>query len=233
MNIVPALFEQLAAHGPWLLFVMAILETCFVTGLVVPSGVATSVGTILALEGVVAFPAVVAAAVMGGFVGDSIGYWIGRLWGERVLREDGRARRILGDRLDEVEALFGRHPVYSVTVARLISFVRTIMPMAAGMSGIGYRRYVPYEVVGLLGWATIYVSIGFAGREGWQIATRIFGLGGAVAFVVVSIVTLLVVRHRRRSVVMDAGPGEEAPADATGSGRRGSGAAAAAPGEGR
>lgn len=203
MNVVPALFEQLAAHGPWLLFVMAILETCFVTGLVVPSGVATSVGTILALEGVIAFPAVVAAAVAGGFVGDSAGYWIGRLWGERILREDGRMRRFLGDRLDDVESLFGRHPVYSVTVARLISFVRTVMPMAAGMSGIAYPRYVPYEVVGLLGWAAIYVSIGFAGRGGWQLATRIFGLGGAVAFVVVSVVALLVVRRRSREAVAD------------------------------
>lgn len=203
MNIVPLLFEQLAAHGPWLLFVMAILETCFVTGLVVPSGVATSVGTILALEGVVAFPAVVAAAIAGGFVGDSVGYWIGRLWGERFLGEDGRARRLLGDRIDEAEELFGRHPVYSVTVARLISFVRTVMPMSAGMSGIAYRHYVPYEIVGLLGWAAIYVSIGFGGREGWQMATRIFGLGGAVAFVVVSVLALLAVRRRSRGTVTD------------------------------
>lgn len=203
MNVPALLFELLAAHGPWLLFVMAILETCFVTGLVVPSGVATSVGTILALEGVVAFPAVAAAAVAGGFVGDSVGYWIGRLWGERALAEEGRVRGLLGDRIDEVEALFGRHPVYSVTVARLISFVRTVMPMAAGMSGIAYRRYLPYEIVGLLGWAAIYVTIGFAGREGWQMATRLFGLGGAIAFVVVSVVALLVMRRRSREAVAD------------------------------
>lgn len=221
MDVVPTLFEQVAAHGPWLLFVMAILETCFVTGLVVPSGVATSVGTIIALEGAVALPAVVAAAVAGGFVGDTVGYWIGRAWGERVLREDGRVRRVLGDRLDDMEDLFGRHPVYSVTVARLISFVRTVMPMAAGMSGIAYRRYLPYEVVGLLGWAAIYVSIGFAGREGWEVATRVFGLGGAAAFVVVSLVALWVVRRRSREALAgttapSGGRGSDGPASSGG-----------------
>ena len=35
MGPLPLLLEQLALHGPWLLFLLAILETCFVTGLVV------------------------------------------------------------------------------------------------------------------------------------------------------------------------------------------------------
>lgn len=199
MDLVPLLFDQIAQHGLWLLFVMAILETCFVTGLAVPSGLATSVATIIALESGTALAPVVVAAASGGFVGDSLGYWIGRAWGDRVLREDGRWRRMLGGRLNEVERLFGRHPVYSVTVARLISFVRTVMPMAAGMSGMAYRRYLPFEVVGLVGWVCIYVTIGFAGRGGWQVATRVFGAGGAAAFVIVSAVALLLARRRRRA----------------------------------
>ena len=194
-------FEELAVRGPWLLFVMAILETCFVTGLAVPSGMATSAATIIALEGGMSLPAVAAAAVCGGFVGDSVGFWVGQLWGERVLREDGRVRRLLGRRLDQAQELFGRHPVYAVTVARLISFVRTLMPMAAGMSGLSYRRYLPYEVVGVVGWAGIYVSLGFAGREGWETATRYFGVGGAVAFVVFSVVAWLVLRRRQRDLL--------------------------------
>lgn len=201
MDMVATIFEQLTAHGPWLLFVMAILETCFVTGLVVPSGVATSAATIIALEGGMALPAVVGAAICGGFIGDSLGFWIGHAWGEHILRDGGRWRSMLGSRLDRAEALFGRHPVYSVTVARLISFVRTVMPMGAGMSGISYRRYLPYEIAGLLGWAAIYVTIGFAGREGWQVASRYFGIGGAVAFVVFSLVAYLVLRRRGGAVV--------------------------------
>jgi len=207
---VSVLLEQISVHGPWLLFIMAILETCFVTGLVVPSGLATSAATIIALEGGVSFPAVLTAAVCGGFVGDSVGYWIGRRFGERVLSEGGRWDGLLGDRLKEAEAFFGRHPVYSVTVARLVSFVRTVMPMAAGMSGISYRRYLPYEVVGLPGWAAIYVAIGFAGREGWQLASRIFGVGGAVVFVIVSVVALLVVRRRARVAAAAAAGGDAA-----------------------
>ncbi|NNF12700.1 MAG: DedA family protein [Gemmatimonadetes bacterium] len=199
--MVSLLFDQLAVHGPWLLFAMAVLETCFVTGLVVPSGVATSVSTILALEAGTPLAPFIVAAACGGFVGDSVGYWIGRRSGEHVLRDGGRWRRLLGDRGYAVQDLFGRHPFYSVTVARLISFVRTVMPMAAGMSGISYHRYLTYEIIGVLGWTAIYVSIGFAGREGWEVASQIFGVGGAVAFVAVAAVALWVVRRRSRQAV--------------------------------
>jgi undecaprenyl-diphosphatase len=197
MSPEPFLLEQLSAHGPWLLFMLAILETCFVTGLVVPSGLATSAATVMALEGVLTLGPVVAAAVGGGFIGDTLGFWIGRASGERFLRGGSRWDGLLRGRLGELDEIFGRHPFYSVTVARLVSFVRTVMPMAAGMSGMRYRSYLPYEVAGLLGWAAIYVSIGFAGREGWEAATRIVGAGGTLAFVVATVAVLYVVRRRR------------------------------------
>ena len=197
MGAAPFLFEQLALYGPWLILVMAILETCFVTGLVVPSGLTTSAATIMALDGTLQLETVVGAALIGGFLGDSIGFWIGSTGGERLLERDGRWSKVLRKRHREMEDLFGRHPVISVTVARLISFVRTIMPMAAGMSGLSYRRYLPYEVLGLVLWAAIYVGIGFAGFEGWEAATQLFGVGGTIAFVVGVVVLLTVLRRRR------------------------------------
>ena len=76
--IVTTLLDLLPEYGPWLLFVLAVLETCFVTGLVVPSGVATSVATVLALEGHLTLVPVLLAAGAGGAVGDSLGFWVAR-----------------------------------------------------------------------------------------------------------------------------------------------------------
>jgi membrane-associated protein len=81
-----------------------------------------------------------------------------------------------------------KHPLFSVSVARLISFVRTLMPIAAGASGLSYRRFVPYEVLGLVGWTVLYVSIGVVGRESWMATVRWVGVGGAFVFVVVAMV---------------------------------------------
>jgi undecaprenyl-diphosphatase len=187
---------MLPVYGPWLLFVLAILETSFITGLAVPSGLATSVGTILALEGTLTLPPVVAAALAGGAIGDTAGFWIGRAVGTRVLGGEGRTARLLAGRHAEMSRFFGRHPLYSVTLARLVSFVRTVMPMAAGMSGISYHRYLAFEAVGLVGWASLYVLIGVLAGESWRLATRIVGVGGTVAFCVAGLALWWVLRRR-------------------------------------
>ena len=217
-DLTDTLFALLPEYGPWLLFVMAVLETCFVTGLVVPSGMATAVGTALALEGQMALPAVLGAAAAGGWLGDVSGFWIGHLWGERVLEGRGRVSRAVARRQPDLERFFGHHPVLSVSVARLVSFVRTLMPMTAGMSQLSFRRYLPYQALGLAGWLAIYVAIGAAGRESWAALTQVVGVGGTLAFVGVVAVAWIALQRARRLPRADGsgpepdptGPGQEA-----------------------
>ena len=95
-----------------------------------------------------------------------------------------------------------------MSVARLVSFVRTVMPMAAGMTGIAYPRYLAYELLGLAGCVTLYVAIGVLAQESWQVATQLVGLGGALAFAAAGTVLWVAFwrRHRHRR-----GPVGEAP----------------------
>ena len=205
-DLAGTLQALLPVYGPSLLFVLAVLETCFVTGLVVPSGLATSVATALALEGDLALAPVLGAALAGGWVGDSVGFWIGHAWGEHLLEGRGRIARTLARRQPEMQRFFGRHPFYSVSVARLVSFVRTVMPMTAGMSGISYRRYLPYEAVGLVGWLAIYVAIGAAGGEGWRALADAVGVGGAAAFALAGLAFWMVFQRNRRRTDRPAPP---------------------------
>lgn len=198
MDSLVVLIEQwLPVYGPWLLFAMAVLETCFVTGLVVPSGLATSIGTVLASQGQIQLVPVVLAALAGGWVGDVLGFWIGRATGESVLHGDGPFARAVARRHETLSRFFGRHPVYSVTVARWVSFVRTLMPMAAGMSRLRFSTYLLYQLPGVVGWVALYVAVGLLAGESWEVATRIVGVGGAAAFAVAGAVLWLTVRLRR------------------------------------
>jgi len=189
----------LPVYGPWLLCALAFLETCFVTGLVVPAGVATALGTVLALEGELSFVPVVGAALAGGGLGDTVGYWVGRASGERILTGEGRWARRLRRRDLVLHRWFGRHPAYSVSAARVIAFVRTMMPLAAGMSRIRYARFLAYDLVGLAACVGLYVGIGALARESWEAATRALGIGGAVALVAITIAGWWTLRRRVRT----------------------------------
>ncbi len=191
--------ELVAVYGPWLLAVLAFLETVFVTGVVVPSGVATAFATALAGQGRMEYEAVAAAAVLGGFAGDVAGYWIGRRSGEALRHGDGMAARALARHDASTGRFLSGHPVFSVTVARLVAFVRTVMPVASGVARIPFPVYLLYEIPGLLLWAALYMAIGLVAGESWERATALVGGGWMVIFAVAGVVIWLRARRSSRS----------------------------------
>ena len=160
-------------YGPGVLALLAFLETCFVTGIVVPSGMATAFATVLVLNGRLEFAPVAFAAVGGGFAGDVTGYWIGRRGGERLREGRGMAARALARHDGSSGRFLSGHPVFSVTVARLVAFVRTVMPVASGVARIPFGIYLAYEIPGLLAWAALYMGIGVLAGESWELASSI------------------------------------------------------------
>jgi membrane protein DedA with SNARE-associated domain len=199
VNDVAGLIES---YGPGVLALLAFLETCFVTGFVVPSGMATAFAMALVLQGSLEFAPVAAAAILGGFAGDVTGYWIGRRGGERLRDGKGLAARALAKHDASTGRFLSGHPFFSVTVARLVAFVRTVMPVASGVARIPFATFLAFEIPGLLAWAALYMGIGVVAGESWQRASSIVGGGWALIFVVVGGVIWF--RSRRRKARMEA-----------------------------
>lgn len=191
------LVDVVETWGPWALFVMAIAETSFVTGLVVPSGAAAAVASALSRDEPATILAITAAVAAGGWIGDMIGFAIGRWSGPRLQESSGWAGGILRRHEATMGRFLGRHPLYSVTVARLVSFVRTLMPLSAGMSGMRPATYVVFELVGVLLWTALYVGIGVLAGESWEQVTSLVGTGWVVVFTVGGLILWLRSRRQR------------------------------------
>lgn len=215
-----ALESLLPALGPWLLLVLTAAETCFVTGLVVPASVATSLGAFLASEGHLSLGTVAAAAWAGAAAGDSVGFWLGRRYGRSIIRGGGRLRALARRHEPRVSALFGRHPIYAVSFARTVSFVRTLMPWAAGMSRLTYPRFLAYDVLGLAAWGGLYLGAGYLAGRSWRWVSGALGTGWALLFAAVGLTGLLVQRHRtlRDPSRATAIPGDDGPGKGSGAG---------------
>ena len=131
MPSVSEFLVQVALQGPWLTFVTAFLETSFLTGLLIPAEPALSFATAFALEQGGSLPALAGAALAGGAIGDSVGFWIGRKGRARWSRGPGPLARLVRSVRSRTARHFGGQPFLSVTIPRLISFARTVMPLAA------------------------------------------------------------------------------------------------------
>jgi dephospho-CoA kinase len=190
VDVVAGLTQALTRFGPALLGVMTFLETSSLFGLFVPAGLAFLLASFLATQGTFSLKLVVAWAVAGALVGDSVGYWMGR---RSTPVDYGRSRSgLLGRALVRLGpkklGLLAGSPFYAVSLARVVSFVRTLAPMAAGAAGIRYSRFLFYNLGGVVLWAVSFAGVGSLAGESWESVGQSMGiLWGGVFLVAVAI----------------------------------------------
>jgi dephospho-CoA kinase len=192
------LVRLLREVGPFIVFVVACAETALFIGLLIPAEATILVAAFLAERGYFSVWIVLAATFFGGLAGDQIGYALGRFGGTRLVAREGHIARIWRKHEPRAARLFRRHASLSVSLARFISFVRTLMPWFAGMSGMPYRRFLVYDVVGVLGWAIASVALGYLAGESWDVAASALGTTSAVIIGGIVLVALLGYTGERR-----------------------------------
>ncbi len=215
--------QLLLRSGPPLLFAMAFAETAVPLGIMVPAGVALATGALLAHQGYLAWELVLAASISGAIAGDSAGFWLGKKGSSALLRVPGPFGRRVAMAQVRTSRLFRSHALVAISGGRLVAFVRTFMPATAGASGVAYLRFVAFDLVGIVGWALLYVSIGIASAEGWRALRGVQGSAvPALASMLAALVLGLLVRRllqrsrrRRRTPCADRadvtpGPGARA-----------------------
>jgi membrane-associated protein len=186
-----------ATSGPWfyaLIFAIAYLDSFFP---VVPSETMVIAGGVLAGSGKLELPYVLLAAATGAILGDNFAYLLGRQFGERVanrLFRGERARRTL----KWVETQLDDRGGMLIVVARFIPGGRTATTVTCGIVGFPWpSRFVPFTVLGGVGWALYAGIIGYVGgksfeQQPWKGLVVALVIAGSVA------VAIELVRHFRR-----------------------------------
>ena len=187
---------NMAVYGPLFVGAMTMFETALIIGLVLPAEPTIIVATAFALEGHFSFGAVVVAALVGAAIGDSCGFMLGRFGGRRFLRGKGRLARSARRHQDRSSALFERHGVLSISLARIIPFARTLMPLAAGSTRISYRRFLVFDFLGIAAWGVAGLGLALGAARGWQVSVESLGMGWAAIVAVIAVVLFLTVKGR-------------------------------------
>ncbi len=176
--------EIVAQYGPWLVVGMTFSETALIVGLVVPAEPTIIVAMAFALQGRFPLWVLAVATVAGALLGDSVGFWIGRTGGRKILRGKGRLERAGRRQEGRARSLLKKHPGVAISMSRLVPFVRTLMPLVAGSTKITYGRFLLFDVLGVIGWAIGALGVAYIANVGWEWASRTFGVGIAVILVV-------------------------------------------------
>jgi len=179
-----------------LVFALPLLEASAFVGFVVPGEIGVLLGGVLANQHRVSLAAVLVLGISGAIIGDSIGYEVGRRYGERVLAKV--PDRLLDEqRLRRAEESVRRLGGKAVFVGRFTTAARVLVPGLAGLARIPYARFLAFNVAGGALWATLFVLLGYAVGSQYPLVERNATVVG-LALLAVAAGVLLVRRHRRR-----------------------------------
>ncbi|HEX6584716.1 MAG TPA: VTT domain-containing protein [Thermoleophilaceae bacterium] len=189
------------ALGPWtyaLVGVAAFLETGAFVGLVAPGETIVIAAGVIAGQGEIQLLPLIGLVWTCAVLGDTTSFYIGRRLGRRFLERHGPRFKITEERLEQVESYFERHGGKTILIGRFIGLVRALAPFIAGSSGLPYRRFIPYSIVGCGLWSTLFCTLGYIFWRSFDkvahvVGQAVFGFG-----VTVAVIVGVVVAYRRR-----------------------------------
>ena len=95
----------------------------------------------------------------------------------RVRDPHGPRFGISHERFEQVEDYFSRHGGKTIFIGRFISLVRAFAPFIAGSSGMRYRAFVPYSILGTGLWASAHILVGYFFSRSIDTAAKYAGKG--------------------------------------------------------
>ncbi len=186
--------------GAWtylLVGVFAFAETGAFVGLVVPGETVMLLGGAVAGQGAIDIYLLIAIAWFSAWAGDTTSFFIGRRLGREFVIEHGPRVGISHERFEKVEDYFSRHGGKTIFIGRFISLVRAFAPFIAGSSGMRYRAFVPYSVLGTGLWASAHILVGYFFSRSIESAAEYAGRGAFVLATTIVVVASIVFLFRR------------------------------------
>jgi undecaprenyl-diphosphatase len=188
--------------GAWtylLVGAFAFAETGAFVGLVVPGETVMLLGGAVAGQGAIDIYLLIAIAWFSAWLGDTTSFFLGRRLGREFVMRHGPRFGISHERFERVEDYFSRHGGKTIFIGRFISLVRAFAPFIAGSSGMRYRAFVPYSVLGTGLWASAHILIGYFFSRSIETAAKYAGKGAFLLGTLIVVVagTVFLTRHFR------------------------------------
>ena len=142
------------------LWFVVFAETGLAVGFFLPGDSLLVVSGLFAAAGKLNVALVMLAFFLGSVIGDSTGYWTGRLMGKTLFNRES-SWIFKTSRVEKARQFFEKYGPKTVILARFVPIVRTFAPLVIGSTGMPYSRFLPYSVIGGLLWIPSMVLAGY------------------------------------------------------------------------
>ncbi|HLD01325.1 MAG TPA: VTT domain-containing protein [Patescibacteria group bacterium] len=135
------------------LFAIIFAETGLLIGFFLPGDSLLFTAGILASQGYLNIALLCITLFFAAVIGDSTGYQFGKHVGRRLFKRDD-SLLFHKDHLRKANRFYQKHGGKTIILARFMPIIRTFAPVVAGIGDMEYKKFLAYNVVGGLLWAT-------------------------------------------------------------------------------
>lgn len=184
-------------YGYWIIFAAILLDNA---GLPLPGELLLLTFGALARTGQMDLEGGIVLAAVAAMAGDSLGYWLGRLGGDRLLHGYCRVTLGSGKCLQRAVAFYKLRGAMAVVFGRFVIGVRAFLFPLAGSARMPYTKFLLFDSIGALTWVSAFTLAGYS--FGWQVGSLTERYGAASTILAVALGTcaavyLLVKLYRR------------------------------------
>jgi membrane protein DedA with SNARE-associated domain len=152
---------------------------------------------------------VIGAAALGAILGNTVGFWLGREGGYRLLLRYGPRLHMSEDRIKLGQYLFLHYGGTIVFLSRFVAVMRVVGALFAGANRMKWPPFLLCNVLGAIVWAMLYgAGAYYLGRK-MHLFTRYAGIAGGLAAVI--IIALAVIYLRRHEAQLQSKADREFP----------------------
>jgi len=139
-------------------------ETGLLVGFFLPGDTLLFAAGLLTAQGVLGINihAFVLLLTVAAIIGNSAGYAFGARFGRKLFKKPNSAF-FSQENLQRAEKFYEKYGALAVIIGRFTPFVRTFVPIAAGISKMTYATFTLYNVIGGFLWIASVTYIGYYG----------------------------------------------------------------------
>lgn len=169
-------------------FLVAFSESLIIVGLIVPGAVLMILfGTLIALDAL-SFWSTMLVAMAGAVAGDSLSYYLGYRYQERLLSIWPLSKQ--PELIEKAHGFLHRHGKKSLFLARFIGLLRPVIPAIAGMAAMPRQTFILANVSSALLWAPLYLLPGILFGMSFELASE---FAGKFIFIVLLAIVIIMI----------------------------------------
>ena len=159
LNALTELINQNPTWAGLIVFLIAMLESLAIVGVIVP-GVAImfAVGALIS-NGTLDLVSTVLWAAAGASIGDGLSFALGKHYDQRIYNLNWFKNNPTV--LEKGHRFFEKYGVFSILIGRFVGPIRAVIPLVAGILDMSLKKYIPINIIASLLWAPAYLLPGF------------------------------------------------------------------------